>query len=294
MSRFHRFDHPDLPMAAFVRCGPRGRLQTLEGGGGSSAPPPDPRLVQQQIDSMSLQNQAITDMVKEQKALQPEQLAQMQATLDATNQTTKNAASDYKYATTQRALLAPLQQQMVTDANTYNTTDNANKLANQSASDVSQAFGKSQANMIQNLQDYGVNPSSGHMLAMNNSSNIAEATAKAEGMTQARNQAQQTGWDLTSRAAQSLAGTPQLAMSSNAQLGASAIAAQNGVNAGVSGIMQPLASAGGSAGNAASTAGQAYGTQLNAYTSSQNAKQSSQDATMGAVGAVAGAALVVF
>lgn len=293
MCRFHRFDHPDLPALAFRRAGPRGRLLTLEGGG-SSAPPPDPRLVQQQINSMGLQNQAITTMLQEQQTLQPLQTAQMQATLDSTKQATTNAASDYAYATGQRAMLAPLQQQMVTDANTYNTTDNATKLANQSASDITQAFGSRQGNMIQQLQDYGVNPSSGQMLAMDNSNNIAEATAKAEGMTQARTQAQQTGWDLTSRAAQSLSGTPQLALSSNAQLGSAAIAAQNGVNAGVSGILAPLSTVSGSAGAAAGTAGQAYGTQLNAYTNSQNANQASQDNTTSAIGSAAGMALAAY
>ncbi len=293
MSRFHRFDHPDLPALAFRRAGLHGKLLTLEGGGGGGPPPPDPRLVQQQINSMGLQNQAITTMMQEQQSLQPMQLAQMQATLDSTKQATANAASDYAYATGQRALLAPLQQQMVTDANTYNTADNATKLANQSASDIAQTFGTRQTNLLQGLQDYGVNPSSGEMLAMDNSSNIQEAEAKAQAMTNARTQAQQTGWDLTSRAAQSLSGAPQLALSSNAQLGSSAIAAQNGVNAGVSGIIAPLSTAAGNAGSSAATAGQAYGTQLNAYTNSQDAQQASQDSTAATAASAIGMAIVL-
>lgn len=81
---------PAYPMHAF-RPRPDGRM-TLEGGKGSSAPPPDPRLVEAQIKSMGIQDDAIQRIVANAERLQPMQEEQMQLGLDATKRAQTESA----------------------------------------------------------------------------------------------------------------------------------------------------------------------------------------------------------
>lgn len=295
MSRFHRFDFPDLPAQAFRTRGPRwvGRPATYEGGG-SSAPPPDPRLVQAQIDSLGIQNNAIQQIEQISAQEAPLQQQQLQASVDATNQALKQSQSNYDYTVAQRSKLTPLQDQMISDANSFSSGDMPAQLVRQSGADVEQAFNQQRQSNAMDMARYGVNPSSGASMALNNSTNIAEAEAKAQGASTARTQARQEGYALTDRAANALAGYPAQALSATGQEAGIAAQGVSTTNAGVAGTMQGDSTVAGMAGSMGSQAGSAYNAQAGLYTNSQDNNTSAMDGTLGALGSAAGTALAVY
>lgn len=287
MSRFHQFDIPDLPILAFQRRG-RG-IATLEGGGkgGGGTPPPDPRLVEAQITSLGIQNDAINKMMAMSQETLPLQKQQMQASLDATNEALKQSQDNYSYTVSQRNKLTPLQDQVIADAKNYNVGDESARLIKQSGADVEQAFDSQAQQNARAMARMGVNPSSGAWASTQNANAISAATAKAQGAASARQTAKTQGYALTDRAVNTMAGYPSMTMQSIGQTAGLAGQGLNVVNQGVAGMLQAPNAA---ARNAASMGGNAssmYGTQANAYAKSQ----SQDNGIFGALGSVAGAAL---
>lgn len=286
MSRFHRFDFPDLPERAFQwRCG---RLGTLEGGkGGGSAPPPDPRLVEAQIRSLGIQDASIQKIIGLSESMQPLQQEQLRTSIDATNTALQQSRDNYDYTVSQRNKLTPLQDRMVADARDYNVNDESARLIQQNSADVQQGIDAQQTQNARAMARMGVNPSSGAWLAMQNANSLAGAVAKTQGAASARQVAKTQGYALTDRAANALAGYPAMTAQSIGQTAGIAGNGVNVVNQGVAGMLQGPSAAAGQAGAMGGNAAQMYGTQANAY---QQGK--SQDSGIfGALGSVAGAAL---
>lgn len=264
MSRFTGEFGPDLPPLAFRSRGPKGRLATLEGGkGGSSAPPPDPRLVEAQIRSMGIQDDAIKEVLGLAREMQPLQKEQLQFGLGAARQAFDDSRSDREYALGRRGILTGMQNTLVNDAKTFNTEDRREQLAAQASGDVQQAFGQAEAAQTRSLTRNGVNPNDGKFAAMSNGIMLNKALMTANAANNARTAARVEGRSLTDRATNALAGYPAFGLQTT---GNGAQFAANGIgltNSGVAGMQAGNLSAAQVAGQLGSNATSMYGQQAN-------------------------------
>ena len=256
-----------LPEGAFE---PRpGGGMRLHGGKGNSAPPPDPRLVEAQIRSMGVQDEAIQAILANTDAMAPLQKEQMQVGIDAARLAQTQSQQDREWMLTRRGSLSGLQDKLVSDASTFSTEAKANELAGKAQADVNQGFANAEGQQARSMARMGVNPSSGKSLAMGNQTAIAKAAALAAAGTGARDRARQEGYALTDRATNALAGYPTMSMQATgagAQYGASgaALATQ-----GIAGLNSGYGAAGSLAGQMGQNATNMYGTQSRDHYSQQ-------------------------
>ena len=256
-----------LPEGAFE---PRpGGGMRLHGGKGNSAPPPDPRLVEAQIRSMGIQDEAVQAIMANTAAMEPLQKEQMQVGIDAARLAQTQSQQDREWMLTRRGSLSGLQDKLVSDASTFSTEAKANELAGKAQADVSQAFSSAEGQNARAMARMGVNPSSGKALALGKQTEIAKASALAAAGTGARERARQEGYALTDRATNALAGYPAMGMQATgagAQYGASgaALATQ-----GIAGLNSGYGAAGSLAGQMGQNATNMYGTQSRDYYADQ-------------------------
>ena len=90
--------------------------------------------------------------------------------------------------------VAPMQDRMVADANSFDTNARREELAGQAGADVHQSFDAMQGEMQRGLDRRGVNPSAGAALAMGNAASMGEATAMANAMNKTRAAARAEGY----------------------------------------------------------------------------------------------------
>lgn len=202
----------------------------------SKAPPPDPRLVDAQIRSMGVQEDAIGRMLALSEEMQPLQKEQMRFGLDAAKQGYQDSRDDRTYSLGRRAALSGVQDRMISDANNFNTEDRRAELAGESIANVRQGFGVARGTAARTLMRMGVNPNSGKFGSMIKQLAADEALGSAAAGTQASRSARTEGYALTDRAANALSGYPAMSMANTgagAQMAASGI---NMVNAGVGGM----------------------------------------------------------
>ncbi len=271
MARWHLFDGmPDLPELAFL---PRpGGGMTLEGGGkggGSSAPPPDPRLVAAQIKSMGIQDDVILRMMANSDSMLPMQKEQTQLAINAAKRAMGESAADREWMLGRRDMLTGLQNQLVTDAATFNLEDKQAELRGQAMADVNQAFSAARGQGNRNAARMGLDPNSGRALAMNKATDAAQASALAKAGQAAGAQARQEGYALTDRANNALAGYPAMGMqatSAGAGFGQLGI---NAANAGLAGMNSGYGAAGGMAGQMGQNATSMWNAQAS-YKNSQD------------------------
>jgi len=215
MGRFHRTDFDLLPEHAFrPRAGRRGGM-TLEGGGkGSSAPAPDPRLVEAQIKSMGIQDNAIQQMLANSNELAPLQKQQLQFALDSSKTAYEQSQSDRQWLLSRRDQLSGMQDKLVKEAQDFNTDARREELAGQAMADVNAAASSARDQSARSMARMGINPASGRAAAMDQQLQLTQTVASAGAANNARTAAREEGRALTDRAVNALAGYP--AMSSQA------------------------------------------------------------------------------
>lgn len=291
MSRWHKHEWDFLPERAF--CPRPGGALTLEGGKGSSAPPPDPALIEAQIKSMGIQDDAITRIMGNSDRLAPLQEEQMRFGLDANRKALEQSQEDRAYSLERRGVLSGLQDRMVADADSFNSSGRQQEIAGQASGDVEQAFAAQRDSMGRNMARMGVNPESGRALSMNNQMSMAQAAAKAGAANGARAMARQEGRSMTDRATNALAGYPAMGMQATGNGAQFAAGGINMANQGLAGLNSGFMSGAQVAGQMGSNATNMWGQQASAYNQSQQNAGEGFGALLGA-GAKLGASAMPF
>ena len=94
----------------------------------------------------------------------------------------------------QKETFRPLEKGLVAQAQNYNTEGNRQQLAAQAAADAANAFQSAQGVSNREMARRGINASSGAALMMRNQNALGLAGMTAGAATNARRQAEQTGW----------------------------------------------------------------------------------------------------
>ncbi|WP_156919989.1 hypothetical protein [Comamonas composti] len=236
---------------------------SLEGGGkgGSSAPAPDPRLVEAQIKSMGIQDNAIQKILAQSDDMAPLQKEQTQFALDTSKKAWQQSQDDRDYALGRRMALTGLQDRMIDDARTFDTEGKREELAGQAAADVSQAYESSKRTQAAEMARMGINPADGKYGAASNALAAGTALATAQGKNSARTAARAEGRALTDRASNALAGFPAMGMQATGQGAGFGTNAQMIANQGLAGLNSGYGQVGGMAGQMGSNATNMWGAQ---------------------------------
>lgn len=263
----------------------------LYGSKGSDAPPPDPRLVEAQIRSMGIQDDAIQGIMNLQREMQPIQKEQMQFGLDSSRTAFEQSQADREYALGRRGVLTSLQDRMTSEADAFDVDMRSDQLAARAGADVTQAFAKVKDQNSRQMARMGIAPGSGRAAALSGQTALAEAVATAGASNTARERGRQEGRVLTDRASNALAGYPAMSMQttgSGAQFGSMGVDLANKSTAGISGGFTSAAQVAGQMGTNATSM---YGAQAN-YKNQQDQLAASSDpfATLVGAGAQLGAA----
>lgn len=263
----HLLGVPTLPVGAFQKT--TRRLARLYGGKGNSTPAPDPRLVEAQIHSLGVQDEALQSMQRLSEEMSPLQRQQLQQSIEQGQQLWDWNAADRDYTLERRGRLTGIQDKILAEANTYSAEDRRRQLAAQSDSDVAQAFRASRDATMREATRMGVNPNDGRMAAQGAQLAASEALARVQGRRQANDAAHLEGRQLTDRAANTLAGYPTMSTGTVGQGTGTMGAGVSAFQQGLSGMYQPYRDIASAAGNMGSNATSMYGTQANAYNQSQ-------------------------
>lgn len=258
MARWHITDFDCLPERAFS---PRpGGGMTLEGGkGGSNAPAPDPRLVEAQIKSMGIQDNAIQKILAQSDEYAPLQKEQTQFALDTSKQAWQQSQEDRDYALGRRSALTGVQDVLINDARSFNTDSRREELAGQAGADVSQGYESAKRTNAAEMARMGINPADGKYGSTNNALIAQTGLAIAQGKNAARTAARTEGRALTDRAANALAGYPAMGMQTTGQGAGFGTTAQMVANTGLAGLNSGYGQAAGVAGQMGSNAASMYG-----------------------------------
>ena len=198
-----------------------------------------------------------------------------------------NTALSNDYAAYQKNTFRPLEQSIVSEAQTYDTEARRDSEAGKAVANVTQSFNNTRDQNTRAQQRMGVNPSSGRMQAMGNQIAIAQAGAQAQASTGARQNIETQGYARRMDAA-------NLGRGLASNQATSAGVALNAGNSAVSNAGQTLAQ-----GNqAAAQMGQGWGTAISGnnsagqlYGKSADIQQASNNASMEMFGTLAGAAI---
>lgn len=170
-----------------------------KGGGGGSAPAPDPNigLAQQKMAQISEDylNQWKTEVwpkMKEQADKQ-EQRADEQFELDKVTQQKQSAIADEQYQR-YKDVYRPMQDDIVKEANAYDTEANRERMAAEAIGDNKSAFAIKAQDDERKMASYGINPTSGQFSGMRNANSVLEAATSAAAATRTREAAKQLGW----------------------------------------------------------------------------------------------------
>lgn len=274
-------------------------------GKSSKAPPPDPRLVDAQLRSMGMQDAAIQqvmDLARQQqednRALMPLQREALQFGLDTGRQAWDQSQSDRGWLLGRRESLSGLQDQMVGEANAFNSPAEQERRAAAAQAQVGQAVSQSQEAAARQMASMGIAPNSGRMADMMRKSGIDAARVGVGAANAARMDARNEGRMLTDRASNALAGYPSMAMGATGQgagLGMNQISAANmgagGINAGYGAMTGAQQAAGGLAGSMGANATGMYGAQGQLWQQSQNSRNQLLGGLFGGAATLGGAAL---
>lgn len=114
-----------------------------------------------------------------------------QAQLSSMEQQQAQAKDYYDY---QVNTFRPMEQQMVADAQNFNTEAYRNQLAARAAADAGLAFGRTNDANLRAMRSMGVNPNSGAAMAMQSQAGLSMAANRAGMMNNTRDQARELGW----------------------------------------------------------------------------------------------------
>lgn len=296
------YDTPDLPMEAF-QCVSRhmGGMPKLYDSGGGSAPMTDP------LVGLSMMKNATTaeEALNFYKGVYQDQLPRIREFADLQKQVTQSQLSGMKMQQDiagdlygrYRAKYVPVEDQLIEDAQTYDSADKVEARVGRGLSDLRQQEAIGQQMMNRNIGRYGVtvNPTA---LALINSRLAGSNAAAAAGLSNnIRTQSELTGMQLRSGIAGMGRGAPGAAVqatqgaaaSGNAALGSGASTMdQYRLNAGLMGQGFGMGMQGYS--NAANIGMQDFRNRQAAY---QYADQSDGNA-LGMIGGIAGMAAGVY
>jgi hypothetical protein len=195
--------------------------------------------------------------------------------MDAQRQQMDQAQNYFDY---QQQTFRPVEQGLVRDAERFSTEGYREQIAGQAAAAAGRAFGVQQDMGQRAMAARGVNPNSGAALALQAQGNLGLAAQRANAMTGARNQAEQTGFarrlDVTGLG--------------RGLAGASTAAYQGATGAGSAGLSSAMAP-GGQYMQGLGQAGQTMGNVLGSQTSVYNTAQSQADPFASIVGMGLGA-----
>lgn len=206
----------------------------------------------------------------------------------------------------------PIEDQLISDAQKFNSDAYAEQQAQMAIGDVAAQYANQKQQTALNMSKYGIDPSSGQFMGQMNALSINQSAAVAAASNAARQAAVQLGWDKNLQLAN--LGVQYAGITNNATSGVNQTAGtgQNGVNSSmgvasnastqqlsnISGLAQTglqsyqaLSNAWGQFGNMAMDQ---YKGQLSAWQAQQQANASATSGIMGAVGTVAGAAVTAF
>ena len=223
--------------------------------GGKSQPAPDysgmERVAREQLNFSKQQYADMKPIVS--------QIAEQQ--IAAQDQQMTQAADYYQY---QQETFRPLEQGLVADAENFDTEAYRQSQAGEASAAAARAFGTARGSNARFQAARGVNPNSGAARGAGLQTQLQEAAMRAQGMTGARNQAQQLGYARKLDAAglgRGLAGASSAAYggATNAGSQASNVAQSAGNN-----YQSGLANAGSTYGNMASTQASVYNNSVNA------------------------------
>lgn len=212
------------------------------GASSSDAPPPDPRLVEAQIRSLGVQNDAISRIIALSEQMAPLQREATQFALDQSRLSATQGQEDRTWMLGRRAALTGLQDRMVQDANTFDARVRGDELAQEAGADAQVAISNARATSGRDLARRGIMPGSGR--AGDARLVLGEAALMAGAKNTARRAARAEGYALTERAANPLAGFPALGMQASGQAAQIAAGGVNVVNAGVDGMTAGARAAG--------------------------------------------------
>lgn len=237
--------------------------------GGKSQPAPDysgmERVAREQLRFSQQQYQDMKPIVS--------QIAEQQ--IAAQDQQMTQAADYYQY---QQDTFRPLEQGLVADAENFDTEAYRQSQAGEASAAAARAFGTARDSNARYQAARGVNPNSGAARGAGLQTQLQEAAMRAQGMTGARNQAQQLGYARKLDAAglgRGLSGASTAAYggATNAGSQASNVAQSAGQN-----YQAGLAGAGSTYGNLAST-------QASVFTAGLQAQGEMVGGVVGAAGA---------
>jgi|SRR6185437_2194806 len=253
----------------------------------SSPPPPDPLIGQSAAANAEIGQQQV-DLAKQQLAWnQTRAAAQDPLIAKIAQQQIQSADTNTARANDQwnqyKTMFQPVENQMVTDAQNFDSPERQAQQAAMAGADVTSAYGGALDSNQRNMERMGVNPNSGRFQAINNETNLAQAKDTAGAMNNARNNTIMQGMALRQGAAQFGRNMPNTGLAAdslalnggNAAVGNMATGA-NMNNAGVNTAAGLYGGAAGAYGSAGSLMGNQYQSQLNAW--------GQQQAAMGGLG----------
>ena len=230
------------------------------GSKSSSAPAPDPRLIDAQIRSMGIQDNAIQRVMQQSEEMLPLQREQLQFGLDSARTAYDQSQEDRTWTLGKRRQLDAAQAPLLEDARSFNYDTRRADMMGEAMADITQAFDAAEQQGLRTMGRMGVNPSDGRMAAMTNQTNMQEALAKALAGRKVSEAARAEGIQLKSNAANMLAGYPSMGMQ-NTAAGAGFGAAGLGLaNQGLGGMNSGFGAASQMAGQMGSNASNMYGT----------------------------------
>ena len=258
------FGYPMNPEGAFQPRGGKGSSMRLHGGkGGGSAPAPDPRLVEAQVRSMGIQDGAISEILDNSRELAPLQKQQLQDSISRGDTLYGQSQDDRTYGLQRRGVLTGLQDQLVTDAQTYNSKDRQEQMAGEAQADVTSAYGNSAAQLGRGLERTGVNVNSGKFVTLQNQNSLAQAAASASAANKTRQAARLEGFQLTDRASNAFSGYPSSTAGSVGTGLSTAGFGLSAANTGLSGLNSGFGAASTAAGQLGANATGMFGAQAN-------------------------------
>lgn len=159
------------------------------GGGKGGAPPPPDYTPVAAANKEAAEIQA--QVAREQLAWAKEQYGQDKQTTDkvvnaALNTQTRNDINAAADRARYEDIYQPLEEKLVKDANDYSSPERQRYEMGRAMGTVAQQFEAQRANAVQNLESFGVDPSSTRFAALDAGSRVAEAAAKAAAGTQAQ------------------------------------------------------------------------------------------------------------
>ena len=223
MSRWHNFDHPDLPELAFRPRGWKGSM-TCEGGkGGSSAPAPDPNigLAQQEMANLAKQQwQMFTtdiypEMLKQSRSQETRAEDQWAIAKDTQKFQLEQAKKAYERY---EGGAIPAMEKLKADADQYNEAAYQEKLAQQAAADISTQFENQRQQTAMRQRAYGIDPTSGVAQGNVQSMGVQQALAGAAAANQVRTAAHELGLQKQANVYNMYAGLPAQG-NANTQIG---------------------------------------------------------------------------